>query len=650
MLDELKLVRTRSDLQKILDEIDYLSRSGLNPDDYFARVLQLSVVAIGGQGAALWVTHDSAFRRVCQIGSLEVAAEHVTRHQQGVEHALREAVRNVYPLVVRPTLSPVKEADSEPIHNGSASTLLYVPVMVQDVSGGKGVPAVLQAWVAAGIDAKHHSSLVGILQAVAKHVGLYLRTRQIESVAATTEKLQQLLRFAAEINGQLDLGTLGVAIVNWSREICGCDRVALFEMTTRGRLRPVAVSNVEVVDPRSSLVQAQRLLGEDTLAVGQITLYRKSAPKTEAQGDLSDYFYHSGASEALAIPLAGRDQKSVGLLLLESNQEGRFDEPTRRLAALVARSVGPALATAKEVARLPFLSTIRRLERIRAGWRADPRRWVAIRVGVPLGVLAIVALFPWPFSVGGECTVQPAVRGVAVCEVAGRVTEILVGEGERVRAGQPLARIDDTALQQMLLAARQEQAKFEAEANRLQVLGDEGGRRLALLQAALAERQARMVEEQLAKTTIVSPLDGVVLTQDLRSRFGERLAVGERFCTVASLERWEVYVQVRESDVALVDDRLRAGRIVPLEFVLRSLSGRKFTAEVRDREAISLISYQVPRANVYLVRAELPLLSDWATQLKAGYTGRAELRLGWRPAGYVMTRRFWNYLRVHWLP
>ena len=56
--------------------------------------------------------------------------------------------------------------------------------------------------------------------------------------------------------------------------------------------------------------------------------------------------------------------------------------------------------------------------------------------------------------------------------------EVLVNEGQLVTNGQVLARTDDTEIQHSLRIAEQEKARYEAEADRLQLLADDGNRRL----------------------------------------------------------------------------------------------------------------------------------------------------------------------------
>jgi len=654
MAPETRFVRTHADLQKFLDEIAYLSRSELPVAEYLARFLQVALTALGCQGGVIWLTQGGDFQRASDIRFNETEYDSDEVQRKSIQNALRDCAQNRRPVVVGPSpadaYSTLQEPKPNTIVNHTPFPFFYVPVLV-DVSGTLAALAVVQVWASPNVDPKSYKDFVAFLQAAAKQMGVFLRARRIELLAASTEKLQQLLRLVTELTGQMDPALLAAAVVNWGREITGCDRCAMFGCRPDGRLVALAVSNVEVVDEKSALVQSQVRLAEDALLADQSSLYLKSSPRTEALGDISDYFFHSQANEALAIPLLGRDGKKVGALLLENHKTQQFDEAKRELSRALAVSAGRALGAAQDVATIPFAGTLRGWQRTMQSLRAEPRKFLLLKVAVPLAIVLTLALLPWRFTVGGDCTLLPVTRGEAVAETSGRLVEVLVNEGDKVSRGQALARLDDTEVRQSLQVAEQEKAKFDTEANRLEVLGDDGGRRVAQIQAGEAERQVQLLQRRLADTQITSPIDGVVLTRDLRSRVGEMFPVGGRFCDVGDLQRWEVDMRVGEAEVALLQSQLQRGRSLPMTVILHSMPDQKLTATVRDADAISQLSYPsaLARANAFVVRAELEVSPSVRSTLKVGYTGRVKIPIGWRPLGYLITRRFLNYLRVRWL-
>jgi HlyD family secretion protein len=169
--------------------------------------------------------------------------------------------------------------------------------------------------------------------------------------------------------------------------------------------------------------------------------------------------------------------------------------------------------------------------------------------------------------------------------VSGRIVLLLVKEGEAVRRGQVLAKIDSARIEAGtrqseagLQAARAELARAEAdlEAARLsfertrkmheaklvsdQAMDQADAERK--VRAAMVEAQRRRILQQAAavasdrddleKTTVVSPMDGVIT--NLQKEEGEMVIGAQSFSpsvimTVADLSVMEVEVMVDETDI-----------------------------------------------------------------------------------------------------
>jgi len=138
-------------------------------------------------------------------------------------------------------------------------------------------------------------------------------------------------------------------------------------------------------------------------------------------------------------------------------------------------------------------------------------------------------------AVEGSGTVQPAVNTVVQAAVGGTVAEVLVKEGQRVRAGDILVRLDDSSARTAL-----EQARLDLESARLRL---ESMRRapteaeLASARATLAAAEAQLAQrrEEQAALEVVSPGNGQVLECPVAT--GDEVTPGTLLCRVADLSR-----------------------------------------------------------------------------------------------------------------
>lgn len=203
--------------------------------------------------------------------------------------------------------------------------------------------------------------------------------------------------------------------------------------------------------------------------------------------------------------------------------------------------------------------------------------------------------------------------------VMGRLVALAVREGEAVKAGQVLARIDAVPATSDADAAAAALAALTAERAALAASADEAERALARaralradgvtsqaeldqaiaaadsarsnLEAAekrVAEGQARLARARdgLAKTEITAPMDGVVTR--LAAREGEMVVVGVQnqpgtiLMTLSDLSSIDAEVEIAEADVL----RLAVGQ--PAVVTLEALPSREFAGQVEEIGASAL--------------------------------------------------------------
>jgi membrane fusion protein, multidrug efflux system len=134
-------------------------------------------------------------------------------------------------------------------------------------------------------------------------------------------------------------------------------------------------------------------------------------------------------------------------------------------------------------------------------------------VEVPLKT--VTSYVAYPVSVEG--TVNSAVRA----KVAGYVTAVLVDEGQKVRKGQTLFKLETQALTQEAGAAQANVNAAEVEVNKLRPLVEKGiisRVQLETAQARLAQARANYnsITASIGYATIKSPIDGYVAAINFR--------------------------------------------------------------------------------------------------------------------------------------
>jgi len=650
-VDTSQFEQAKARIQNWVREIAALSRTNVPIADYFGQFLERVVRCVDAHGGAIWLLGNQEFQLLCEIRIDDIEFKTNPAQRSGILRSLKDVVENKRSLVVSAlgpdvfphsvTSAPGAPLDESAIANQTSYPLFYVPLMVDQQAVG-----VLHIWQKPHRDPKANQDFITFLTSVSAYAESYLKSRRITELARELQQQQKLIAFSSALAGQFDETQIGVLATNHVREILGCDRCVL--VSKRGENWNVAsVSGVAQPQKKSQLVKVLTALGE-SIPDGETKLFvRGDATRTSPEADT--YFSESNLDSVIAIPLKDKSGQRLGTFLAESAAKTPWPDALQRTATWVTEPITSALSASREYHDLPLLPVMKTAQKTKRAFLGPKRNRTLAMVGVPLGALLILAVMPWKLKIEGDCTLLPTARAVAPCEIEGRVAQVLVREGDDVREGQPLARLDDAKIRLDLAVARQEQARWETEADRQRVAGDEGQRRVSELQAQLAARQVAKLEHDLALCEIRSPIDGRVVTKDLHLRVGQVLQTGEVFTEIARLDRWECVINVRESDVSQIDDRLRAGHEVPVRFILYSHTTDEKQGVVRGLSKVSQLSTASERHNVFQVTADVAPDPMLARELKPGYTGRAKLDAGWHMASYVFTRRFLNFLRVEWL-
>ena len=160
-------------------------------------------------------------------------------------------------------------------------------------------------------------------------------------------------------------------------------------------------------------------------------------------------------------------------------------------------------------------------------------------------------------SVSAAGQAQAWRRAALAAEVEGPVTDVRVTEGQPVRTGQVLARIDPERYAFELERAKAELEKARADFDELTLFDSEIAdtalrverRRSARAKSGLATAEVAVKEAELnvERATVRAPFAGVVANLSIQT--GQRVQPNDSICEVADLSRIRIEVQALETEV-----------------------------------------------------------------------------------------------------
>ncbi|WP_243733105.1 efflux RND transporter periplasmic adaptor subunit [Luteimonas yindakuii] len=184
-------------------------------------------------------------------------------------------------------------------------------------------------------------------------------------------------------------------------------------------------------------------------------------------------------------------------------------------------------------------------------------------------------------SYTGTAPLEAQAEAQVVAKTSGVALQVLVEEGDVVRAGQPLVRLDPDRARLNLAQLQAQLSKLQSNFNRSDRLasqqlisaGDHEQLKYDLENVRAAYRLAQL---ELSYTNVVAPISGVVASRSIKT--GNFVQINTPILRIIDNSRLEATLNVPERELAT----LRAG--LPVRLQVDALPGREFVGTV-DRVA-----------------------------------------------------------------
>ncbi|MCP4174611.1 MAG: efflux RND transporter periplasmic adaptor subunit [Fuerstiella sp.] len=338
-----------------------------------------------------------------------------------------------------------------------------------------------------------------------------------------------------------------------------------------------------------------------------------------------------GAVSVVGCPLRTATGVNVGAILVTFGAISTHDNtctrgvPPEQTAARAKNTLGFLRAGERSIANALNVQnrssrTVTRLIRSAIGTALTKK--VARTTAMVTAALAAVLSIPMDYKVQCDLELQPVSRRFVAAPFSAPLKDCLVEPGDVVQANDLLARLDGRELTWELAGIRADIGKARNEYNS-HLSGQEFGlAAIARHELERLETRAALLSAREKNLEIRSPMNGVVVSGDLKDTEGVPLETGQSMFEVAPLDRMVVEIEIPEEDVRHVRSNMT------LSFHLNAMPSETFNAqilrihprgELRDQE------------NVFVAEAEF---ENGSTTLRPGMKGTAKVSTGARAIGW----------------
>ena len=419
-----------------------------------------------------------------------------------------------------------------------------------------------------------------------------------------------------------------------------CDRVSL-GMRRFKRTRVCAISHQAQFSKRMELVTRLNAAMDEAVDQRAAVLWPDDdAEEVFATHAAAALARDHGAGHVYSVPLYSTG-KFIGALTFERPKDHPFDE--RQLDVLEA--VTTVLA--------PILDEKRRND-----------RWLITKVGDTLlgqlkrllgpshlirklvfGAVIAATVFFWfahsTYEVSAEARVVGTVERSIVPGFDAFIAAAPVRAGDLVSEGDLLVQLDDRDLSLERLRLVTQRQRQQIEFDRAVAARDRAEMNIRQTLIDQADAEIGLLDEQISRTRLVAPFDGLVVSGDLSQSIGSAVSRGDSLLTIAPADAYRVTLQVDERQIADVT-RGQTGALR-----VTALPDQSFVIEV---EKITPVATYAEGATTFEVEASF--VGD-VVALRPGMQGAARIEVDERRLISIWTKPLVDWARIvlwRWMP
>lgn len=460
------------------------------------------------------------------------------------------------------------------------------------------------------------------LQAVAVQIAAWQTARDAAARELIAKRMAALTELQCRLEASATVAEACRSLANELQRYLECQQV-IIGLCPDGssRCRVESISGVDSVQRHSEKTRLAEAALEEVIARGETSIWPASDDSGRYGLKAQQQFASATEAETLIGSSLIDDQGTVlGAWLLAGDAADLKKDDVLAMIHAAEKPVASLLGLLKRAQH-------GRLRRMVDSLCSQLRRRRG-RVIVAVAFLCLLSLLaPVPHRVKCDCLLEPVTRRFVAAPFAGPLDKALVQPGDLVTEGQLLAQMDGREVRWELAGVQADRYRALKERAGHVAAHEAGAAEIARYEAERLQYREQLLKARDHDLEIRSPVDGIVVSGDLKDAEGMPLDVGEVLFEVAPLDAMIVELSVPEDEVSFVCGGM------PVRITFDALPFRSFEAtiervhpraELRDEENIFVAEVRIDNPRQIL---------------HPGMRGHARVDVGSARLGWVLLRR-----------
>lgn len=412
-----------------------------------------------------------------------------------------------------------------------------------------------------------------------------------------------------------------------------CQRVSIGEVKGH-HARVVALSNSANFDHRSHLIRSISTAMDESISQQKSTVFppqdKDDAFISTAHADLARKF---GCGAICTIPFVHNDS-IFAVLTMERAEDLPFDQDTINICEQTLALISPYLVLKKKNERWWIQKLGSSLKNALAGLFGFHYLGLKLSSLLLIALVSFAAMTEGDFRINADAVLEGKIQRVISAPMAGFIESASVRAGDIVTKGDVIATMESNELEL-------EKIKLQSQLKQLQrehreAMADRELVQVRVIDSQIAQLEAKieLSQEQLQRTQIEVPFDGVIIEGDLSQSLGAPIERGESLFKIAPLQGYRVILKVKEHAISYIQKN-QSGQLA-----LASLPNQQFPLQIKR---ITSVANTEDGNNIFRVEATLLESPDL---LRPGMEGIGKVDIGQEKLLWIWTHELIDWLKL----
>ncbi len=442
-----------------------------------------------------------------------------------------------------------------------------------------------------------------------------------------------MVKFAVNCLQQGSVKQSFTALITELSDEFSCQRVSIGELKGH-HARIIALSNSASFDDKSNLMRSISAAMDESITQDTLISYPPLTPDSSVISSAHEELARKyGCGSIVTIPFV-YDDVTFAIITLERSEELPFDQDTINICEQTLALISPYLKLKKDNERWWIQKLGSAIKKKLSDLLGFDHLGLKLSSLFIIAIISFAALTESEFRISADAVLEGKIQRTVSAPMTGFIQSANVRAGDIVSSGEILASMEDTDL-------KLEKVKLFSQLQQLQrehreALADRELVQVRVLSSQIKQLDAQisLTEEQLQRTQIKAPFNGIVIEGDLSQSLGAPVERGDSLFKIAPLDGYRVILKVNERSISYI----RYGQTGNL--ALSSMPNRKFPLSIQK---ITAVANAEDGSNIFRVEATL---SGTPKLLRPGMEGVGKIEIGQEKCLWIWTHELLDWFKL----